>query len=296
MTDQLRPIKEASDDIDYSSFARNVTSQAGEDGIIEELLARLPESDRWCVEFGAWDGSVASNSASLVDSGYSAVLIEGDRRKWEDLAARYQSNHAVEAMCAMVGWEGANTLDNLLARTQIPHDFDLLSIDIDGNDFHVWAAVEDYRPKVVVIEFNPTIANGVEFVQTADARVNQGSSVSSLAALATRKGYQLVAATEFNAFFVTNELFPRFGIRDNSVERLRTDKEWQTQIFFGYDGRAILLGGKGLYWHGVALPRQIRMVPRLFVGWPGNFGPLRRAAHAVWWAWKRLRQRSYRSR
>jgi hypothetical protein len=61
-------------------FSHNIHSQNGEDGIIQELLNRLNlknSSDRYCVEFGAWDGMHLSNTFALVEGGWKAIYIEG---------------------------------------------------------------------------------------------------------------------------------------------------------------------------------------------------------------------------
>lgn len=69
---------------------KNVYSQNGEDGIISDILSRLPNSDlnRWCVEFGAWDGKHMSNTFNLVErDDYSAIYIEGNPSYFEILEA-----------------------------------------------------------------------------------------------------------------------------------------------------------------------------------------------------------------
>lgn len=281
---------------ELATYARNIHSQAGEDGIIAEIFRRIGTESRWCVEFGAWDGKVASNSAALVADGWSGVLIEGDPTKFSDLQALYREKDDVVTLLAMVGWDGPSRLDALLAATPIPQSFDLLSVDIDGNDYHVWSAVETYRPRVVVVEFNPTIPNGVTFVQPADPKINQGSSIDALVDLGRRKGYTLVAATEFNAFFVEDACVSKVGVGDTSVGALRTDTSWQTQIFFGYDGRAFLSGSRGLFWHGVPVPPRIHVVPRVFEGFPGSFGPVRQRTLHGWRLWRHLKHRIARRR
>jgi hypothetical protein len=67
-----------------NQHSRNVCSQSGEDGIVATALERLPNRNKWCIEFGAWDGKYLSNSYHLAEnSGYNVVLIEGNRNKYE---------------------------------------------------------------------------------------------------------------------------------------------------------------------------------------------------------------------
>lgn len=199
-------------------FQQKNTSQCGEDGIIEKILDLIPEKDGWCVEFGAWDGLYLSNTLNLIPNhGYKAVLLEGDPVKFRELTRNFSNNSGVIPIQAMVCFSLNHSLDHVLRETNIPLDFDLLSIDIDGNDYHVWSAICTYRPKVLCIEFNSTIATGVEFIQKADARLNHGSSLSSLVSLGTSMGYELVCVTEHNAFFVLRSLFHLFSYQITSL-------------------------------------------------------------------------------
>src|SRR5580704_17307359 len=140
----------------------NTHSQAREDGVIAAILSLLPTRDNWCVEFGAWDGLYLSNAANLVcNKGYSAIFIEGDAAKLKELEKNYSGNAQVTGLCRMVGYGDDDNLDTILAQTNVPRDFDFLSIDIDGNDYHVWRAVTKFSPKLICIEFNPTIPTEV---------------------------------------------------------------------------------------------------------------------------------------
>jgi hypothetical protein len=69
----------------YKIYSKNIYSQNGEDGIIEELLKRLNITKGWVCEFGAWDGILLSNTFNLVKNGFDAVFIEGDVNKYNDL-------------------------------------------------------------------------------------------------------------------------------------------------------------------------------------------------------------------
>ena len=256
-------------------YAKNIHSQSGEDGILAKILETLGKKDKWCVEFGAWDGEHLSNTFNLISTaGYSAVLIEGSRSRSEALAKRFGNNSNVIPVHAFVGFTPADGLDSILAKTPIPKDFDLLSIDIDGNDYHVWEAVS-YTPKVVCIEYNLTIPNEVDFVQPADPTVSQGASLAAIVRLGVTKGYSLVAVTSYNAIFVRSEYFPLFGIADNSLRTLREDTSAVTHVFCGYDGTIFVRGDDCLIWHSMTFSGRIRQLPKPFRQYPGSFGPLK---------------------
>ena len=274
-----------------SGFARNVTSQYGENGIIEKVLEVIGQNDKWCVEFGSWDGMKCSNSYDLINSKeYSAVLIEGDSRRFGDLQKTFVGNKKVIPINAFVGCEHNDNLDSILKNTKIPHDFDLLSIDIDGNDYHVWEAVYDYKPKVVVIEFNPTIPSSVEFVQPRDMHVTQGSSILSMVGLGKKKGYELVACTRNNAVFVDSKYFKLFGIGDNSIEQLRTDTSMITHLFFGYDGTVFIRGCGRSPWQSITLREsRIQILPKWARKRAGDGNFIRRKLGKLY---RRLRKKS----
>ena len=234
-------------------FGANVTSQNGEDGIVAKALSVLPNHDRWCVEFGAWDGRFASNTYDLVDrQNYRAVLIEASGDLYEQLQSSYPHKDRAIMVRAFVGWSSDDGLDHILAQHPIPRDFDFLSIDIDGNDYHVWRAINTFRPKLVLIEFNFTMANGVDFTQPADSRCQQGSSPAALVKLAKEKGYELIAATWSNLLFVDRAYYNLFGIPDNSLEVMRD--ELPNYVSFGYDGTVLLHGRCALEWDSGSAP------------------------------------------
>lgn len=269
-------------------FEANVTSQSGEDGVIARALEVLGERDGWCVEFGAFDGRQASNTYSLIAShGYSAVLLEPDPVRFAQLRLTHRDRPDVHALKQAVGFDGDDRLDRVLAQTPAPLDFDLLSIDIDGNDYHVWEAVREYRPKLVVIEFNPTIPNEVDFVQPRDPAVRQGASLTALARLAHGKGYRLVHATALNGVFADERYFDRFGISDDSPAALRTDLSLVTWLFQTYDGRLHTAGFDRLLWHDVPLDRRrLQQVPRALRDFPEALARRRRVAYRIWRAWR----------
>jgi hypothetical protein len=265
----------------------DVHSQAGEDGIIEAILSALGTRDKWCVEFGAWDGKHLSNTRNLIkNSDYRAVLIEGNSERYKDLRATYNGNSGVIAVNAFVGFDPHNGLDTILAATSIPRDFDLCSIDIDGNDYHAWKAIEVYRPKLICIEFNPTIPTDCAFVQPADPALNQGAGIMALVELGKSKGYELASVLPWNAFFVRSDLFPCLEIVDNSAQTLRTDLSHITHLFQGYDGTIFARGNRRLLWHDIAIDeKRLQLLPKPLRKYPGSYSFLERCLMGIYRRW-----------
>ena len=252
-------------------------SQYGEDGIISKILSMLPECDKHCVEFGAWDGLYLSNVRKLIEEDdYTAIMIEGDQAKYEELVENYQSNPKVKPVNAFVGFEQKTGLDIILEPLGVPKNFDLLSVDIDGNDYHVWNAVTEYRPKLVCIEFNPTIPNEIDFIQPADPKTQHGCSLKSLCDLAKEKNYELVSVLKCNAFFVDAQYYPLFGIENNDIHTMRRDYSSMTWLFCTYDGKVHLRGYQKLPWHDVDIrERDVQPIPSTFLGYPEDFSKIK---------------------
>ena len=234
---------------------------------IDFLLEKLPARDRWCVEFGAGCDPHGSTTDRLITGqNYSAVLIEGVAEDAAWLRHHYQNQPAVTVFEKVVSFDAQSedSLDGILARTPIPRDFDFLSVDIDGNDYHVWNAVKKYQPKLVMVEFNPTMPPDLDFVQPADPALNLGNSLAALVRLAQTKDYELAAVLGVNALFVRTEFFSRLGIADNRIPALWTKRDCVTHLFCGYDGRIHLAGSQRLPWQfGIPIEAsKLQVLPR----------------------------------
>ena len=181
---------------------------------------------------------------------WGGVLIEADPQRFQELSALYRDRSDVHCAQDLVGFEGHQSLDAVLDRAPVPlpYDFDLLSIDVDGADYHVWDSLQHYQPRLVVIEFNPTIPNHVVFIQSRSMSVHQGSSLLAITQLAKKKGYELVSTTTYNAFFVRACDYGLFGIENNSLEFMH-DVPMATDLFQLYDGTLFISGCKKLLWY-----------------------------------------------
>jgi len=205
----------------YESTKADVHSQNGEDGVIGAMLERMnvgPLKHQWVCEFGAWDGKYLSNTFNLVQKGARAVFIEGDAVKFKDLRVTCDSYPNIVPILAMVL---PGSLDSLLERTAIPHDFLLLSVDIDSCDYQVWEKLATYRPRIVVIEIDSSVPPTEEkSVHGVNGRI--GTGFLPMLQLARSKDYEFLTHTG-NMIFVRREDAHFFDIPSDPTTCFRTD-------------------------------------------------------------------------
>jgi hypothetical protein len=208
----------------YNVYQKNIHSQNGEDGIVEELLKRLNIESGYVCEFGAWDGIHLSNTFNLVQNkNFNAVFIEGDENRYNDLLNTVEKFPNIIPIKAYVDHnDTSNSLDNLLKKTIIPNDFDILSIDIDSYDYQVWQSLKVYKPKIVIIEINSsTKVNNSEWIHTPGKY--DGTGFKPTYDLGIEKGYKFILHTG-NMFFIRSDLFDKLNITyDNPLENFRTN-------------------------------------------------------------------------
>lgn len=189
-------------------------SQNEEDGITWALLNRAGLETRRFVEIGA--GVNGGNSGFLArECGWSGLMIEAEEARAGKLRRRLDPARVAVA-AQRVSRENVN---EILETHGASGQADLLSIDIDGNDFWVWEALTVCAPRVVVIEYNPWFGPERRLVIPYDPEFDRsrlgerryyGASLAALEALGRRKGYRLIVTepTRVNAFFVRADLAP----------------------------------------------------------------------------------------
>jgi len=186
-------------------------SQGPEDGIIAEIFRRIGASDRFFVEIGAGDGR-ENTTRLLLTLGWSGIWIEGSAKKCaairEDFAVPLASGQLrlIEAMVT------ADNAQALLAEAQAPVRFDLLSIDLDMNTYHIWEGLGPYGARAACIEYNASIPPSHDFVVPYDPQARwdgsnyYGAGLKAFERLGSERGYRLVGCDLFgvNAFFVAS--------------------------------------------------------------------------------------------
>ncbi len=231
----------------------NRHSQFGEDGVIERIFALIGVRSKLCIEFGAWDGFHLSNTANLWTNGWKGVLIEGHSARFAELTKNVQQ-YQCTCIEAYVEPAGPQSLESLLAKNKISADVDLLSIDIDGDDYYILDGLDQLRPRVIICEYNPTIPAHIDLY--AERGSNFGASVSALERVGRGKGYRLVAITDTNCFFVLDNEFAGFAGYETSIDQIRIERHL-VYLMTSYSGRYVVSKGSP---YGLGQPYRGRLI------------------------------------
>ena len=208
---------------DLNAYEYKILSQNGEDGMLLEIFRRLRVVNPFFVEFGVESGSECNAALLARRYAWSGLMLEGDPGLFARLQEAYKELPNVRTAHAFVTREN---IRDLFREHGVPLEFDLLSIDTDGNDYYLWEALEGYRPRVVVVEINPSYPPPQRWVIAYNPTHHwqhddyYGASLASYTALGERLGYALLATDKnaVNAIFIRRDLLPYVGFPAKTPE------------------------------------------------------------------------------
>lgn len=193
-----------------------VYSQWGEDGIIQHLIKTIPNLEKTFIEFGVQNYVESNTRFLLVNNNWAGLIIDGSQKNIDYVKSdAIYWQHNLKAECAFITRENINTI---IKNSGLNGDIGLLSIDIDGNDYWVWEAIDVVTPAIVVIEYNARFGDQLavsipyepNFIRSSahHSNIYYGTSLSALFKLGAKKGYALVGCNSAgnNAFFLRNDL------------------------------------------------------------------------------------------
>jgi len=210
--------------IDLNKYQTKTLSQWGQDGVLDKIFELIGTTNKYFVEFGSsGNDSGMGNTAQLRKKGFDGLLMDGSERPYNQDVDGKKYDVKIEFV-------SSSNINELFAKYNVPEEFDFLSIDIDGQDFHVWNAInQKYKPRVVAIEMNYHIEPGHDKVMIKydnyqwDCSQFCGASVTALKKLGNSKGYSLVATCMSDAIFVRNDLL----CRDNKILFMNINNEFE---------------------------------------------------------------------
>jgi hypothetical protein len=185
--------------LDNQAF--NDFSQNGEDGVLQAIFSLIGAQNEWCFECGAADGLLFSNTRRLIEEGWKAILVEGDPESFGRLALN-NAGFGERVRCVPLQLDREHRIDGILHRCGVPLDLDLLVVDVDGQDYYLWNQILQYRPRVVVIEFDHNA--DLEFIPPLGGSGQAGEK--AILRLGCGKFYRAVHRTKTNLIFVEHHL------------------------------------------------------------------------------------------
>lgn len=204
----------AGDPLRLENFGVKVFSQGDEDGVIAEIFRRVGVCHRTFIEFGAETGE-QNNTRRLLESGWRGLWIEAQSEYARTLLRKFGRQAQHGQLFIIEAGVTAENINGLIRSAGFLSEIDFLSIDIDGNDYHVFEAIDAVTPRVVCLEYNPSMPPPTDWVMPyvpahrwEMGSSNYGASLVALERLAAKKGYTLVGTALYsvNAFFVRNDL------------------------------------------------------------------------------------------
>lgn len=187
-------------EINLSDFEHKYYSQNGEDGVIEKIFQEIGTSTKYFVEIGVESGSECNTRYLRELKGWSGLMLD----------ARYK-NEQINLQHERITAENIN---QVFQKYYVPNEFDLLSIDIDCNDFYVLRALDQkYKPRVIIVEYNSWYGTEDKLVPYnpniwLDGTNYWGAGILPFYKLARKRGYSLIYAENkgVNLFFVQDQI------------------------------------------------------------------------------------------
>lgn len=183
-------------------------SQYGESKILLDIFEKIGIENKYSVEFGAWDGYWLSNTRMFIDMGWDSLQMDGLKDPKNGVKHEFITKE---------------NINDLFKKYYVPKNFDLLSIDIDGNDYWVWKELS-YNPNVVIIEYNSNFDINESYTLKYDPHHDfnksggfYSASIKALVDLGKEKGYFLHKEISYtNLIFVKNKfknILPEFDYK-----------------------------------------------------------------------------------
>lgn len=193
-----------------------VFSQWGEDGIIQYLVNHLDIRHHTFIEFGVEDFTESNCRFLMMKDQWQGFVIDGSPANMQRLQKSYFFwQHQLNCTASFITKEN---VANLLDKSGFDRNLGILSVDIDGVDFHVLEALADWHPAILIVEYNDafgwkrpvSVPYDPAFVRRQKHSSNQywGANLPAFLHLASTRGYALVGTNSVgsNAFFVRREL------------------------------------------------------------------------------------------
>ena len=207
---------------DYKQFLASkefkIFSQHGEDGLLAFAFSQIGTTNKSFIEFGFGNGQECNCANLILNFGWNGLFIDGNKTGVQSAIKYYAKqihNKRLKIEHAFITKENIN---DIFLKNGMSGEIDLLSIDIDGNDWWVWDSITVINPRIVIVEYNASLGFTASKSIVYDSSFYRfdihksgfyhGASLKALERLGTRKGYNFVGCSSdgLNALFVRQDI------------------------------------------------------------------------------------------
>lgn len=174
----------------------NQYSQYGEEIYLDFIFKNIGTTNKHLVDIGANDGKWLSNTRRLMESGWTGLLIDG--KEFPGVKKHFVTKENVLF---------------LLERYETPKEFDLLSIDIDGNDYWILEKILSvYRPRLIISEYNSehTDCKAIKYDPNFQFKMDDhyGYTFKAGVKLSEKSGYKVIFQNaDLNMYYLRSDLY-----------------------------------------------------------------------------------------
>ena len=227
-------------------FGIKIYSQNDEDGIILYILKHIGIKTKKFVEIGVENGTECNTTNLLKNFNWKGVQIKGNKILYSDAKIQLKKilKEKIKNLKLLNIFITKKNVNKIL-KNNCGKEVDLLSIDIDGNDFWIWKSIKCIKPRLVIIEYNSffgpklscTIPYNAKFIwDYKNKRSYYGASLKALEKLGKQKKYTLVGIDRngVNAFFVRNDLSKKINLKSKKINDIFIDNKREAKKYGEY--------------------------------------------------------------
>ncbi len=198
-------------------------SQWGDDGIIQYLIEKISIPNKTFIEFGVENYTESNTRFLLVNNNWTGFVLDGSKENINYIKNEIISwSNELYAEAAFITAENINELLNI---PPFDPEIGILSIDVDGNDYWIWKAIDCIKPVIVIVEYNSLFGKNTTWTIPYDPKFVReekyssilyfGASLKSLAILAEQKGYAFIGSNSSgnNAYFIRKDKIGNFKVK-----------------------------------------------------------------------------------
>jgi hypothetical protein len=224
-----------------------VFSQWGDDGIIQYLVNKLDIPNKTFIEFGVENYVEANTRFLIFNNNWTGHVLDGSQDN-----ITYIKNDIVSwgwelySTCAFITKENIN---ELLSQVDLGREPGILSVDIDGNDYWVWEAIDCIDPVIVITEYNSVFGKNTNWTVPYDpsfvrrdkhpSTLYYGASLTAMVSLGKKKGYEFIGCNSKgnNAYFIRKDKIGPFKVKTveegyvlSKFREAHIDGQWVTGL------------------------------------------------------------------